>query len=1368
VSSAATFSAVSTSGGLLPGDLLTRLLDGDKELPGTSADTYGLFAGESIRRKATVAYTYLRDLWHELADQRTRTPEANWTRLTRERWLLPLLRELGYTELSPTPAGGITVEGTSFPVSHLWRHVPVHMLGWGTDLDRRTARRAGAANAAPQSMLQQVLNRSDAHLWAILSNGQQLRLLRDSTTLVGSAYLEFDLESVFDGEQFSDFVLLFLTAHATRLSLRDPETGPASCWLERWREEADKLGERALHQLREGVKKALGKIGSGLLDHPDNGALRTALATGELGTSDLNRALLRLVYRLLFWFVAEDRDLLLDPQASDTAKQRYATYFSSARLRRLAIGRRHSRHHDLLEQVRLIFDALGTEGGASPLALPGIGGIFEDGPLDEPLHGTRLTNTALLEAVEALAVIRSSETGRRRSVDFRHLDAEELGSVYEGLLELHPRVDPATREFSFDVAAGHDRKETGSYYTPSSLVERLLDTALEPLLDEACAQSTRERRVAALLDLTVCDPACGSGHFLIAAARRIAKRLAAEETDEVEPTETALRSAVRRVIGRNIYGVDLNEMAVELTKVALWLEAMQPGQPLSYVDSHIRVGNSLLGTTPKLLADGIPDNAFKPIEGDDGIVATALRRQNTSERRAKRGAFEQIGLFDNAASHDNRPYAAQAADLALAQPATLADLHVHARRVRDLEESMRHAKHVADAWCAGFVQPKTHQTRLFPLTQATFDRIAAGEASLDLAPIEEMVDAVARQYRFFHWHLEFPHIFRVPDDGLGVDETTGWTGGFGLVVGNPPWERVKLQEKEFFDSRAPEIANAPNAAARKQEIAALADSTDLADRELFAEWTAALRASDGTSVFIRESGRYPLTATGDINTYAIFAEAARTIMHPTGRLGIIVPTGIATDQTTARFFRDLIEHKSLVALYDFENEDKVFPSVHNQYRFALLTLSSRPVDEASVVFRVRQSAQIVRRAYTITPEEILQLNPNTATLPVCNSRRDADIALGIFREVPVLWRDAPEKNPWSLSFVRMFDMAIDSGQFKTAKKLEPGGWSLSGNVYQHGDERMLPLYEAKLVHHFDHRFATYEGATQKQLNKGTLPRISDSAHQDPAHVPMPRYWVDGALVEKKLAGGGGGHLVHPAGVRRALRGRESVAPSWNHDWLLGWRDVCRSVDERTVIAGVIPRMAVGHKFLLAFVRTQPALLLANLSALVLDYVARQKHTSASFAYYLMKQLPVLTPDTYSGTASWDHEAIDLGAWITDRVLELTYTSYDIAGFARELADHGPPFSWNNVRRELIRAELDAAYFHLYGIASDDVDYILTAFTVLREREEKTYGEFRTRRLVLECYDAMSEAIRTGKPYQTVLDPPPGHGPRHPSGSVEGA
>ncbi|MGH2749583.1 MAG: N-6 DNA methylase [Actinomycetota bacterium] len=568
-----TFTTVRVAGGILPPDLLTRLTTA-KEVEGLAPVDYHLAPGETLREAANRAWSYLTGVWASYKSALDKLPpEDRATSLTRERWLLLLFKELDFGRLPATSAGGLTAEGKGFPISHHWGNVPAHLLGYNIELDSRSTGVVGAAGASPQSLVQEYLNRTDEALWGILSNGRTLRLLRDSTSLVGSAYVEFDLEAIFDGDQFSDFLLLYLMLHQSRFE--SPEENPAECWLERWRTQAIETGTRALDQLRDGVAEALETLGSGFLSHPSNHDLRQALKDGSLDLADYRRALLRLVYRLLFLFVAEARSALFEPDAGETSKRRYLDFYSVAHLRRISLKRLGSSHGDLWHGLRQVLRALGNEAGHPQLGLPALGGIFEHTELDV-VDDHELSNHALLEAVRALSTVRDRTTGPTRTVDFRNLDAEELGSIYESLLELIPSHDPATNQFKLRVVAGNERKTSGSYYTPTSLIESLLDTALDPLIEEAENAEDSER---ALLEITVCDPACGSGHFLVAAARRIAKRLAAVRTGDPEPGPEPVRTALRDVVTSCIYGVDVNPLAAELAKVSLWLEALEPGRP---------------------------------------------------------------------------------------------------------------------------------------------------------------------------------------------------------------------------------------------------------------------------------------------------------------------------------------------------------------------------------------------------------------------------------------------------------------------------------------------------------------------------------------------------------------------------------------------------------------------------------------------------------------------------------------------------------------------------------------------------------------------------------------------------------------------
>jgi hypothetical protein len=861
-------------GGIVPPSLLARIQTAEVSDPASlSPASYHLAGRETTRDAASRAWSYLRGAWAAWREHAAAQPPGSaGTGAARERWLLILLRELGYGHVPAVP-GGYVIESREYPVSHAWQHVPIHLVGPGADLDRRNPGVAGAARA-PQAMVQELLNRDDSRLWAILSNGVKLRLLRDSTALAGSAYLEFDLEAIFDGELYPEFLLMWQLCHVSRVEKQNgPEASPADCWLESWRNEAVDAGARALDRLRDGVEEALKALGSGFLRHPANEPLRTALQDGRLTKDQYHRALLRLVYRLLFCFVAEDRDALLNPSAGTEERERYARFFSTARLRRLSRVRAGGTHSDLWRAQRLVLSALGNHGHRG-LGLPGLAGLFDPDPrmpvIDGTTHpdlllGCSLTNNDLLKAVRHLAWLRVP--GRPvQPVDYRHLGTEDLGSVYESLLELLPRVDLADHSFGLQNVKGSERKTTGSYYTPPGLVSALLDTALDPLLDDAVKNAAdkaeAERR---LLALTVCDPACGSGHFLVAAARRIAQRLAQLRSGEDEPTPPEVQHALREVAGRCLYGVDINDLAAELAKVSLWLEALEPGKPLSFLDARIRVGNSLPGSTPALLRQGIPDAAFKELEGDDKTYATKVRKRNKSE-----AGGQGVLVFGGVS---NAQLAAERARM-LSPADDVDEVRSRAQQWNAYEASPGYLarKIYADARCAAFVWP-LHPGAPEPPTNGIFHAIGDNPADPDLAQTIEETERLWAEYRFFQWHVEFPEIFQVDGGQAGSEGPEGWAGGFSCLIGNPPWERVKLQEQEFFAARAPEIANAPNADARRRLIAALARSASAADRALHAEFLAARRHAEGESAILRTSDRYPLTGRGDVNTYAVFAEA---------------------------------------------------------------------------------------------------------------------------------------------------------------------------------------------------------------------------------------------------------------------------------------------------------------------------------------------------------------------------------------------------------------------------------------------------------------------------------------------------------------
>jgi hypothetical protein len=423
---------------------------------------------------------------------------------------------------------------------------------------------------------------------------------------------------------------------------------------------------------------------------------------------------------------------------------------------------------------------------------------------------------------------------------------------------------------------------------------------------------------------------------------------------------------------------------------------------------------------------------------------------------------------------------------------------------------------------------------------------------------------------------------------------------------------------------------------------------------LYKEYQQGKAFVDCQQKFIHDSDRFPLTSFGRINLAPLFAELSRKLLCDSGRTGIIVPTGIATDSFTQHFFCDLVKSQSLAALIDFENREGLFAAVDSRMKFSLLSISNQPTLETQFSFYLTHPRQLEdkQRVFTLTPQDIALINPNTLTSPVFRTRADAELTRKIYQRVPVLENEHTGVNPWGISFKLMFMMNTDSGLFQD---------SPSSNT--------LPLYEAKMLHQFDHRWATYEGL---DVRDALLPE-----KQDPDFRVTPRYWVDKQEVDNKLAG------------------------KWDKPWLLAFRDICRATDERTSIASFLPRVGVGNNAPIMILKEDDAALVsclqANLSSLVFDFVARHKVGGTHMNFFIVKQLPVLAPESYTPQ---DIE------FISSRVLELVYTAWDMQSFAQDMGYEGAPFVWNSERRALLRAELDAKYAKLYGLTREELRYIL--------------------------------------------------------------
>ncbi len=751
------------SEGLLPLDILQEVLNGEAE--GQRPQDFGLPRERRVVDEAAMLWQAALYQWREFRRRVEALPESDrGTSLTRSHWMELFLRLLGY-ELQHAPRAA-RIDGASFPISHravpergwsaerLEEAPPVHVVSFRHSLDRR----AEGERLSPQAMLQDYLNRSD-HVWGIVANGLSLRLLRRSAHLARPSYLEFDLERMLEGEHFADFVLLYRLLHRSRLPPVAAESD--SCLLERYYQRALEQGGRVRERLREGVERALKTLGSGFLRHPDNARLRAALEQELLTPAGLYQQLLRLVYRLLFLMVAEERGLLCDHPV-------YQQHYSLRRLRDLCERPfADDRHHDLYESLKVAF-AIFRNGELAALfdAAPLDGELFAKGSV-EHLEEARLYNADLLRAMRHLSLFREREGATLRRVNYAALDVEELGSVYESLLELEPLVRREGGHLVFDFGQGGERKSTGSYYTPPELVKELVESALVPVLEERLrAARTRKEQERAILEMNVCDPACGSGHFLLAAARRLGRELARVRTGEEEPPADEYRRAVRDVIARCIYGVDKNPLAVELCRVALWIEGHNRGLPLTFLDHRIRLGDSLVGVADlNALADGIPDEAYDRDDPAQKPLARALKQRNRQERRGQLRLEEPLddrvlGLGLQWEELERIPDDS---------PEAVAGKARHYDSLRGEGSEWWRLSTACHLWTMPFFAelaperpvPTTHDLRRYLGDGATDARLV-GEAW-----------GLAFRHRFFHWPLEFPDVFA--------------GGGFDVILCNPPF-----------------------------------------------------------------------------------------------------------------------------------------------------------------------------------------------------------------------------------------------------------------------------------------------------------------------------------------------------------------------------------------------------------------------------------------------------------------------------------------------------------------------------------------------------------------------------------------------------
>lgn len=1286
-----------------------------------------------------------------------------------------------------------------------------------TNLDRAPAR-----GEAPASQVLRYMSRADVHssgslCWGLLTNGGTWRLYYGRSASKSEGFVGINLAdllnppplapvSVPDGAPADHWMRVFLL-----LFHRDAfvEGGPGSVtFLDTVLAEGRIYEARVTENLSVSVfDRVFPRLIQAFADN-DPSADRTSASW----RAEAREGAIRLLYRLLFLLYAEDRDLLPVRHHGYIGYSLRAIREEAAALLdgQAALSARSTKRWVGLTDL---FQAI-AEGDAT-LGLPAYnGGLFQNAP-GSILLRVRLPDAVLMPVVDDMS--RDGAPGSQRHwINYRDLSVQHLGSIYEQLLE-HDVVNDGPTGILLRPSP-YARKATGSFYTREELVQLILRRTVAPLVKEqrdAFDQAISAGQVQGdallaldpaehILGLRICDPAMGSGHFLVSLVDHLTDAILLAMADASVTPEairspvatriTAIRSRImenatangwkvgeaglddrhivrRMVLKRCVFGVDLNPMAVELSKLSLWLHSFTVGAPLSFLDHHLRCGDSLFGE--------FVGPAVAQLRQEYGLaISTAV----VSAQAAAAGMadIEAIPDADVSEVHASRD-AFNDVEQRTAPLRAFLDLY-HASRWlppdgdaskigRQLLFGGAYGDPVGIAQGTAALRPSGPGGYIIRKPTATRSAITAQQAQDAAAAFVAAARAVVAEGRFLHWEAAFP--------GLWTQwETASPVGGFYAVIGNPPWDRIKMQEVEWWAARQPGVAALARASDRKAAIAGLRRARDALAADYDRAATRAKTAADVAAFLPRQKADgttsgpyplYPLFAKGDVNLYALFVERAGQLVRGDGVVGVLVPSGVAADKGAATFFRSISNTGRLGALLDFENgrreRDPFFPQVHRSFKFSVLVHggTTRRYAEAQCAFFQTDASGAERNAFAMTPEQFARVNPNTGTAPVFRTARDADIVLGIYGRLPVLVdrRSVPPRSLYPVAYATQLHMTSDSGLFRTAEELDAdGAYPVVGGAYEKGNTRYLPLMVGRSIDVFDHRFAcVLEDESEAVEDEDTDPYepvrrptrsrnihrpyssgpTTEAQHEDPAFNPRPRVWIDEAELAARWPSG--------------------------QEWAIGFRDITSATNLRTLIACVVPRVAFGnvlplllpasptrlpsrnlasslssvipltdHATAMSY-KESASLLIANLGVLILDYVARNKVQSLHMSSYILEQLPLLKRDSF--TRKFGQSTAE--NIVRQEVLALSYTAHDLTPFARDQGYAGPPFTWDAEDRLHRRARLDAVFMLLYGLDRATAGYVLDTFPILRRQEEARYaGRFRTRDLVLR-YMAAFEA-----------------------------
>ncbi|WP_409721739.1 Eco57I restriction-modification methylase domain-containing protein [Pseudorhodoplanes sp.] len=1076
----------------------------------------------------------------------------------------------------------------------------------------------------------------------------------------------------------------------------------------------------------------------------------------------LRDAALTMLYRLLFLLYAEDRDLLpkRDPKYGGLSDLRDKV------AERLDAGTDLSRlRKNFGLECNEVFVTI-DQGDDSIGVPPYNGGLFS-----EKNAATALLDRAILpDAYFAPLLDRLSRTdkdGRRVRINFRDLSVQQLGSIYERLLEYEPVANesaPGGIEIRLNSFA---RKGSGSYYTPDELVKLIIERTIGPLVRErldAFAEKAKalasdkqrvELRLQALrkidpaeriLDLKIVDPAMGSGHFLVSLVDYLAEAVTAAMGeaseavtwgDYVSPLDNRLNDIRKRIraeadahkwvvrddqlvnknlikrtiLKRCVYGVDKNPMAVELAKVALWLHTFTAGAPLSLLDHHLKCGDSLFGEWVRKALDGLAARGSLMISG-------AIQ--------AAEAAIAGMALIESRSDADIAEVKASAADYhdvtARTEPL---------RRFLDFWQAVKwldltdDEKKALDAALDGAFGPPTavlaglqEPVRPAGLTDEALSLFDEGrEEQLAITGLGSA--GTARDFRVIGGLIARAHALAAEQHFLhwqiafpGVWKN--WAsadpdGGFDAVIGNPPWDQVDFEHIKWFENRDPAVSRSSTDSERKRLIRAHQTS----ETQLWAEFQVADAVFD--TQLKRSKSEYSLFRGRKFFIHFAFVEQSLRLINSFGKIGLLVPLGVVSHNTSSKFVERIVSRNLLREVIDFENRmglhGSFFPDIDARTKFCILVMGrSHDAKATFASFFTDIRIPVEKQLLSLSREDISAISPNSGLLPIAQSKRALALTRAAYSKNPVMFSRSHDKRELPLLYRQLFNRATDSNLFVDIEQLQQmHAFPIGYSRFKFGGELYYPVYEGKMVGMFNHRASSVVRNTENLYRKGQPARASETELTDPQWSPLPDYWIADSQIETRSS-------AH---------------------WMLGIKDVTSVTNERTVIASFLPRCAPTHTIpVLLTTNIELACLgVGNLNSFCLDFFARQKVQTNHLSEYILDELAIVSVERMHHRRFGKRTAADI---VKDHVLRLTYTAHDMAPFARDMgyinADGTvkPPVIWNETERRHLRARLDALYFILYGVTGeDDIRYILSTFPIVERKDRQAHeGVYLTRELIL--------------------------------------